>query len=110
MDTLWSAIYRQENGKTLIMDRDGKSWAKILIFYAIYYTFLGLLFWATITLYKGTMIPEIGNGNAPRITTRLGQPGLAVHPFTGMDPLYKGSSDMVNVQLDPSDLNEKVTK
>jgi len=111
MDTIWNAIYRKENGETLIMDRNGKSWAKILTFYAIYYSFLGLLFWATITLYQGAMIPTPGNGNAPRLSTRLGQPGLAVHPFNGIDPLYKGAeSGMVNVKLHPADLNEKVTQ
>merc|ERR1739848_352316 len=79
MAGLLDTIYDQKTG--LVLGRDGKSWAKILAFYAVYYTFLGFLFYGfTITWYQGSRTTPVGG--APIVAnSRLDQPGAAVHPF-----------------------------
>merc|ERR1711997_250844 len=80
LDGLWDALYDQKTG--LVLGRDGRSWAKILAFYAVYYTFLGFLFYGfTITWYLGSNTTPVGGAPIVR-NSRLDQPGAAVHPFT----------------------------
>jgi len=80
LDGLWDALYDQKTG--LVLGRDGKSWARILAFYAVYYTFLGFLFYGfTITWYLGSHTTPVGGAPIVR-NSRLDQPGAAVHPFT----------------------------
>jgi len=79
MAGLLDTIYDQKTG--LVLGRDGKSWAKILAFYAVYYTFLGFLFYGfTITWYLGSNTTPVG-GRPIVKNSRLDQPGAAVHPF-----------------------------
>ena len=111
LKTLWEAIYREDaDGKIYIMDRDKSSWGRILLFYTVYYAFLGALFYAAITLYQSVWIPEIKEGNSPALSTRLGQPGIAAHPFNKMLPKYKGGDAMSMIKIDPNNLNDEVTK
>jgi len=79
-DTLWD-----EEGNFL--GRDLKSWAKILGFYAVYYSFLAGLFWVfTVTFYMDSQV--LANnpvGGRPFIrNSRLDMPGAVVHPFKEM--------------------------
>ena len=110
LEDLWNAIYHEKDGEVFVLDRNWKSWSRILTFYAIYYTFLGLLFWATITLYKSVWIPDPADGKGPALNTRLGQPGLAVYPINSMDPSYKGTDAMSKIKLQINDHEEPETK
>jgi len=80
-----SEVLWDENGNFL--GRDLKSWAKILGFYAIYYTFLGFLFYGfTVTYYLESKVLS-GNpvGGKPAVANaRLDMPGAVVHPFKEM--------------------------
>jgi len=80
-----SEVLWDENGNFL--GRDLKSWAKILGFYAIYYTFLGFLFYGfTVTYYLESKVLS-GNpvGGKPAVANaRLDMPGAVVHPFREM--------------------------
>jgi len=72
-----------ENGNFL--GRDLKSWAKILGFYAVYYSFLGVLFYGfTVTYYlESRVLGSSPVGGKPAIANgRLDMPGAVVHPFT----------------------------
>lgn len=79
MGGLLDALYDEKEGT--VLGRDAKSWAKILSFYAVYYTFLGILFYGfTISFYMGSYTTPVGQ--APSVkNSRLDQPGAAVHPF-----------------------------
>lgn len=71
-----------DNGNFL--GRDFKSWAKILGFYAVYYTFLGVLFYGfTISYYLNTRVlePSPVGGKPAVANARLDMPGAVVHPF-----------------------------
>lgn len=66
------------------LGRDLKSWAKILGFYAIYYTFLGFLFYGfTVTYYlESRVLTSYPVGGKPAVANpRLDMPGAIVHPF-----------------------------
>lgn len=79
MGGLLDALYDKEEGT--VLGRDAKSWAKILSFYAVYYTFLGILFYGfTISYYMGTYTNPVGDKPSVK-NSRLDQPGAAVHPF-----------------------------
>merc|ERR1711981_950725 len=69
------------------LGRDLKSWAKILGFYAIYYTFLGFLFYGfTVTYYLDSrVLTSSPVGGKPAVANpRLDMPGAIVHPFKEM--------------------------
>ena len=72
-----SAIFNPQEGTFL--GRNASSWARILVFYLIYYTFLGLLFWGSLELIN-MRIKKANNGEFPAINTRLDEPGLTVYP------------------------------
>jgi len=79
MASLLDAIYDKDTG--LVLGRDSSSWAKILGFYAVYYTFLGFLFYGfTISYYQGSNTTPVGGAPVVK-NSRLDQPGAAVHPF-----------------------------
>lgn len=86
-DTLWD-----EQGNFL--GRDLKSWAKILGFYAVYYSFLGCLFYGfTVTYYLDSRVLTTNPvGGRPAIrNSRLDMPGAVVHPFKEMRD-YRGET------------------
>lgn len=96
-------LYDEKEGT--VLGRDAKSWFKILLFYAIYYTFLFCLLYAfTFMWYEGTM-PKVDQGNKPYTDTRLDQPGAAVHPFK---ETYE-DADRQELTLN-SNLKDKMTK
>jgi hypothetical protein len=71
-----------ENGNFL--GRTVKSWAKILGFYAVYYSFLAVLFYGfTVTFYlESRVLSNSPVGGKPAIANpRLDMPGAVVHPF-----------------------------
>jgi len=74
-----------------VLGRDFKSWAKILTFYAVYYSFLGVLFWGfTITFYQGQMVegPSPLGGKPVVRNSRLDQPGGSALPFNFLGGSY----------------------
>ena len=88
-----SAIFNPKEGTFL--GRTAGSWGRILFFYLIYYSFLGLLFWGTIELIN-YRIKNINEGEFPAINTRLDEPGLTVYPHNTI------IGDELNEQLDYS--------
>jgi len=69
------------------LGRDLKSWAKILGFYAVYYTFLAILFYGfTMTYYLDSRVLTSNPvGGKPAVANpRLDMPGAVVHPFREM--------------------------
>lgn len=92
-------IYNAQEGT--LLGRTANSWFKILAFYAVYYSLLGVLFWGfTITFYQGKMVLQDSPvGGKPAIVhSRLDQPGIASHPFNEMLD-YKDSSGDHRVDL-----------
>jgi len=77
-------FYDSKNGT--ILGRNCASWTKILAFYAVYYTFLGFLFYGTIKVYpttQGQYVDVAGEKQLigkPYIFTRTDQPGMDVWP------------------------------
>jgi len=61
------------------LGRTAASWAKILVFYFFYYSFLALLFFGCIQLI-GWRIERVNDGEFPMINSRLDEPGLTVYP------------------------------
>jgi hypothetical protein len=93
-----------ENGNFL--GRDLKSWAKILGFYAVYYTFLAILFYGfTMTYYLDSRVLTSNpvGGKPAVVNARLDMPGAVVHPFREM-PDARG--DINRIDLD-DDANSK---
>lgn len=79
----WEAIYNSEEGTFL--GRTATSWLKILTFYAIYYTFLGFLFYGSVqvgmTRIKNKDIMGKDRGmDMPVLKTRTDQPGVDAWP------------------------------
>lgn len=77
------SVLWDENGNFLGRNLD--SWMKILGFYALYYSFLGVLFYGfTITYYmESRVLGSSPVGGKPAIRNgRLDMPGAVVHPFT----------------------------
>lgn len=72
-----SAIFDPKQGTFL--GRTAGSWAKILVFYFFYYSFLALLFFGCIKLI-GWRIEGANEGEFPMINSRLDEPGLTVYP------------------------------
>jgi len=70
--------------KGRFLGRTGASWAKILTFYAVYYTFLAGLIYFTVTIYADSLAARPGQGK-PKISTRTDQPGASVFPFQTID-------------------------
>jgi len=71
-----------DNGNFL--GRTLQSWAKILGFYAVYYSFLAVLFYGfTVTFYlESRVLSTFPVGGKPAIANpRLDMPGAVVHPF-----------------------------
>jgi len=86
-----------ENGNFL--GRDFKSWAKILGFYAVYYTFLAILFYGfTMTYYlESRVLTSNPVGGKPAVANpRLDMPGAVVHPFREMQ---KARGDINRIDL-----------
>jgi len=67
-------FYNSKEGT--VLGRTASSWAKILFFYLVYYTFLGFLAYGTLAWYQST----VEDGKVPYIRTRTGQPGMAIEP------------------------------
>lgn len=64
-----------------VMGRTGRSWAKILLFYAIYYSFLAIIFFVSLETMKAISKPtESKTRLAAPTQSRLDQPGLTVYP------------------------------
>jgi len=69
-------LYDSENGT--LLGRTAGSWARILGFYAVYYSFLACLFYGFLAFYKSNLPPTDRDG--PVIKSRLDQPGAGVWP------------------------------
>jgi len=67
-------FYNSKEGT--VLGRTASSWAKILFFYLVYYTFLGFLAYGTLAWYQST----VEDGKVPYTRTRTGQPGMAIEP------------------------------
>jgi len=89
-----------ENGKFL--GRTTQSWAKILGFYAVYYTFLACLIYFTVTQYSDSLV-QPGKDVSSYINTRHDQPGAGVYPFNSF---VKDGDDSV-IQLSTSEDKNK---
>ena len=63
------------------LGRTPKSWLRILFFYFTYYSALILLFYAFLYGYSITLPSRLRGSTGSKIQSRLGQPGLTVHPF-----------------------------
>jgi hypothetical protein len=70
-----------EDGK--LLGRDGKSWFRILGFYACYYSFLGFLIYFAVGKYAERM--PLPGGTRGQINTRVDMPGAGVYPFSLID-------------------------
>jgi hypothetical protein len=81
-----------------LLGRDGSSWAKILGFYAVYYTFLACLIYFTVTQYSESMIQP--GGVAPKIVTRVDMPGAAAYPFTALGSSVDGDGSCMSLGTD----------
>ncbi|XP_020608387.1 sodium/potassium-transporting ATPase subunit beta-1-like [Orbicella faveolata] len=67
-----------ENGEVQVMGRNGKSWAKILVFFFIFYGCLAAFFASMLTIFM-TTVPAREEG--PKMTRYLaGKPGLIALP------------------------------
>jgi len=66
-------LYDSENG--LVMGRNGKSWARISVFYLFYYAFLACLFAISINITLSCLSDE-----TPYFQTRLQAPGVVIQP------------------------------
>merc|ERR1711953_982407 len=101
------ALYDKKEGT--VLGRDAKSWAKILSFYAVYYTFLGILFYGfTISYYMGTYTNPVGDKPSVK-NSRLDQPGAAVHPFK--ERMEDGAINKLHILLkDKSSKKDKWNK
>jgi len=102
MESVSEAIWNPEKGT--FMGRDKKSWARILGFYALYYTFLVFLFYGSVQLYKAQVLkiaPLDGAGSM--LKSRLDQPGLSVWPHND----WRDDQDNLEFDLD-EDLEEYV--
>ena len=73
-NTMADFFYNSKEGT--VLGRTASSWAKILFFYLVYYTFLGFLAYGTLAWYQSTVEDE----KVPYIRTRTGQPGMAIEP------------------------------
>lgn len=110
----WHYLLWNPKKKTLL-DRSFSSWIKILAFYAVYYSFLAVLFIGFLRLYKDQRVAIPGAGKKPTVNTRLGQPGMAVHPFNYVEAHKEDCNivkkQVVTVELSPTGLaGHKCTK
>lgn len=85
-----------------LLGRTGMSWAKILGFYAVYYTFLACLIYFTVTYYADNL-PNQPGGVPPTIQSRTDQPGAAVYPFQVISDQVDGDGALVL----STDINEE---
>merc|ERR1712071_116996 len=98
-------LYNPQEGT--VLGRTAGSWAKILVFYGVYYSFLFVLFYVfTIVGYQGTL-PEAMAGKKPYVNTRTDQPGAAVHPFNELRDFKRGAYPN-EVVIDENDDNNYV--
>ena len=92
-----SIIY--DSNKKTFLGRTAASWAKILLFYLIYYTFLAILIWLFVTQYE-SRLPQPGSGNNsneiifPSVNTRVDQPGSAVFPQNLIADKFDGENKL----------------
>jgi len=75
-----SQFFYDSNAGT-VMGRTGRSWAKILLFYAIYYSFLAIIFFVSLETMRAISKPAESEKRLPAPTqSRVDQPGLTVYP------------------------------
>lgn len=79
-----SGVYDAKNGT--VFGRNAGSWLRITLFYLVYYTFLAALMYFFVTTYQGNL--DTPGGKAPKITTRVDQPGTAVYPLANITERY----------------------
>merc|ERR1712110_571702 len=84
--------------KTLL-GRNAGSWATILAFYAVYYSFLACLFYGFMAMYMSFLPSTDGsdddNWNGPVIRSRLDQPGAGVWPHND----FRNDQDNTNFNI-----------
>jgi hypothetical protein len=96
MGGLMDALYDPKEGT--VLGRNFASWAKITGFYLVYYSLLGVLFYAyTIMWYEQSRVYSTAPvGTKPFVAySRLDQPGAATHPFKEM--YEDGDVDVLNM-------------
>jgi hypothetical protein len=80
-DHKFEFVGKNRQGQTTVLGRTGASWAKISLFYFIYYSLLAALIYFSVTLRADYLATHPGDRKAPMITTRTDSPGAAVYPF-----------------------------
>lgn len=79
-------LYKPAKGDepATVLGRTAGSWARVLAFYAVYYSLLFCLFYGfTIKWYQGRM-PNAGVGDKPYVFTRIDQPGVGLYPLKNL--------------------------
>jgi len=96
MESVSEAIWNPEKGT--FMGRDKTSWARILGFYAIYYTFLVFLFYGSVQLYKNHFVLKSAplDGSGSKLKSRIDQPGVSVWPHND----FRDDQDNLEFNLD----------
>jgi len=84
-----------ENGK--LLGRTGQSWARILGFYAVYYTFLAALIYFSVTQYADNL-EQPGINVKSKINSRQDMPGASVFPFNSIKK--DGDDNVIQLSAD----------
>jgi len=84
-----------------VLGRSGKSWAKITLFYMVYYGFLACLFAASISLVLSTL-----DEYTPKFQTRVQAPGVTIQPKT---PSKRKQTSNIIFNMDKPDSYKEYT-
>lgn len=94
--------------KGTLLGRSAGSWAKILGFYLIYYTFLAGLMYVFVTQYQAQL--PVPGGVTSKITTRLDQPGTAAFPFATIPDAIDGADNSLTLDVGSKTKSAKAYK
>jgi len=100
-----------------LLGRTAGSWFKILVFYAIYYSLLGVLFWGSVVLLEKRVVTFSTKDPAkpiakPYLNSRTDQPGMAVYPHSSFreDDENQEFSLSVDQQAKKNDYEKEMKK